>query len=133
MAIFHVSSECEKPGHFYICHPSHVSKSSIKETGIAAGIIKQLDRIFRQCLWRGNNDVPKQSLAAWELVCRPRDKGGLGIINLNIQNQGLLLKHLHKFYNKVDVPWVTLIWNSYYDHGSHRQQLLLDLSGGEIF
>nr|XP_040245306.1 uncharacterized protein LOC120964586 [Aegilops tauschii subsp. strangulata] len=84
---------------------------------IPAGIIKQLDRIFRQCLWRGNNDVPKQSLAAWELVCRPRDKGGLGIINLNIQNQGLLLKHLHKFYNKVDVPWVTLIWNSYYDHG----------------
>ncbi|XP_073353560.1 uncharacterized protein [Aegilops tauschii subsp. strangulata] len=61
---------------------------------IPAGIIKQLDRIFR-----------------------PRDKGGLGIINLNIQNKGLLIKHLHKFYNKVDVPWVTLIWNSYYDHG----------------
>ena len=34
MAIFHVSSECEKPGHFYICHPSHVSKPSIKETWI---------------------------------------------------------------------------------------------------
>ena len=84
---------------------------------IPAGIIKQLDRIFRQCLWRGNSVAPKQSLAAWELVCRPRDKGGLGIINLNIQNKGLLIKHLHKFYNKVDVLWVTLIWNGYYDHG----------------
>ena len=31
---------------------------------IPPGIIKQLDRIFRQCLWRGNYDVPKQSLAA---------------------------------------------------------------------
>ena len=29
-----MSSECEKSGHFYICHPDHVSKSSIKETGI---------------------------------------------------------------------------------------------------
>ena len=29
-----MKSECEKPGHFYICHPSHVSKPSIKETGI---------------------------------------------------------------------------------------------------
>ena len=29
-----MSSECEKPGHFYICHPCHVSKPSIKETGI---------------------------------------------------------------------------------------------------
>jgi hypothetical protein len=27
---------------------------------------------------------------------------------------GLLLKYLHKFYNKVDTPWVTLIWNKYY-------------------
>ena len=38
-------------------------------------IIKQLDRIFRQCLWRGSSDAPKQSLAAWDLVCRPKDKG----------------------------------------------------------
>ena len=29
-----MSSECEEPGHFYIRHPSHVSKLSIKETGI---------------------------------------------------------------------------------------------------
>ena len=64
---------------------------------IPPGIIKQLDRIFRQCLWRGNSDAPKQSLAAWELVCWPKDKGGLGVINLNIQNKGLLIKHLHKF------------------------------------
>lgn len=82
---------------------------------IPPGIIKQLERIFRQCLWRGNNDAPKQSLAAWDLVCRPKDKGGLGIINLNIQNQGLLIKHLHNFYNKVDIPWVSSIWNTYYE------------------
>lgn len=37
------------------------------------------------------------------------------MINLNIQNQGLLIKHLQNFYNKVDIPWVSLIWNSYYD------------------
>ena len=84
---------------------------------LPTGIIKQLDRIFRQCLWRGNSDAPKQSLAAWDLVCRPKEKGGLGVINLHIQNKGLLLKHLHKFFNKADIPWVTLIWNSYYDDG----------------
>lgn len=54
------------------------------------------------------------SLAAWELVCRPKLKGGLGIINLKVQNQGLLLKQLHKFYNKAQVPWVQLIWSTYY-------------------
>jgi hypothetical protein len=51
---------------------------------------------------------------AWDRVCQPKNKGGLGILNLKIQNEGLLLKYLHKFYNKVDTPWVTLIWNKYY-------------------
>ncbi|XP_073360498.1 uncharacterized protein [Aegilops tauschii subsp. strangulata] len=39
-----------------------------RSLNIPAGIIKQLDRIFRRCLWRGNSDAPKQSLAAWELA-----------------------------------------------------------------
>jgi outer membrane protein assembly factor BamB len=30
----------------------------------------------------------------------------------------IVLKHLDKFYNKKDIPWVNMIWNTYY---SHRQ------------
>lgn len=50
------------------------------------------------------------------MVTVPKNKGGLGIKDLYLQNEALLLKHLHKFYNKVDVPWVQLIWNTYYKH-----------------
>ena len=81
---------------------------------IPTGILKQIKRIDRQCLWRGNSDTPRQSLAAWELVCRPKNSGGLGVINLQIQNDALLIKHLFKFFNKFDIPWVHLIWDSYY-------------------
>jgi hypothetical protein len=35
---------------------------------------------------------------------KPKEKGGLGVINLRLQNDALLMKHLHKFYNKVEVP-----------------------------
>ena len=50
--------------------------------------------------------------------------GGLGIINFDKQNNALLLKHLHKFYNKVEVPWVQLVWHSYYAEGvPHSQKL----------
>ena len=38
----------------------------------------------------------------------------MGVLDLKIQNEALLLKYLDKFYNKVDTPWVNLIWNTYY-------------------
>jgi hypothetical protein len=55
------------------------------------------------------------NLAAWSMVQRPKKKGGLGVLNLRLQNGALLLKQLHKFYNKSDIPWVHLIWNRYYN------------------
>jgi len=54
------------------------------------------------------------NLAMWPMVSAPKPKGGLGVINLRLQNDALLLKHLHKFYNKEDIPWVHLIWDRYY-------------------
>jgi hypothetical protein len=48
------------------------------------------------------------------MVCKPKDSGGLGILNLKLQYEGLFLKYLHKFYNKVDTHWVQLLWNTYY-------------------
>lgn len=44
----------------------------------------------------------------------PKDEGGLGVLNLTVQNESLLLKHLHKFYNRVQVPWVQLVWDKYH-------------------
>ena len=77
---------------------------------ISPRILKQIERIQRQCLWRGNSNTPRQSLAAWDLVCLPNNKGGLGVLNLKVQNEALLMKFLHKFYNHHDIPWVSLIW-----------------------
>jgi retron-type reverse transcriptase len=57
------------------------------------GIIVVLDRARRHCLWRRNDKHKINSLAAWDMVSKPKNKGGLGIINLQIQNSALLLKH----------------------------------------
>jgi len=56
------------------------------------------------------------NLVAWKIVMKPKDKGGLGIINLSLQNNALLLKHLDKFY-KEDIQLVKLIWKKYYLDG----------------
>ena len=81
---------------------------------VPAGILKQLERIQRQCLWRRNRGRPAPSLAAWDLICRPKNRGGLGILNLGSQNVALLMKHANNFLNKKDLPWVSLIWDTYY-------------------
>ena len=79
-------------------------------------LIKMLDKIRRRCLWTKKTEHGDKcnSLAAWEMVCKPKKHGGLGVINIKVQNDALLMKFLQKFYNKLDVPWVQLIWNTYY-------------------
>jgi hypothetical protein len=53
-------------------------------------------------------------LVSWKKACLSKDQGGLGIIDLRTHNSTLLLKFLHKFYNKVDLPWVHITWQCYY-------------------
>lgn len=57
------------------------------------------------------------TLIAWNKVCKPKDGGGLGVLDLAIHNKCLLMKHAHKFLNRMDLPWVKLIWSSYYPNG----------------
>jgi hypothetical protein len=76
---------------------------------IPPGIIKALERILRQCLSRDDIDTPKQSLAAWEMLTKPKECGGVGLLNFKKKNEALLLKHLDKFYNRANTPWVSLI------------------------
>jgi hypothetical protein len=65
-----------------------------------------------------DRDEKTYSLAAWDIVCQPKKKGGLGLMDLKVQNQGLLLKFLHKFFNKQDIPWVMIVWDKYYQSGA---------------
>ena len=85
---------------------------------IPKAVIKQIDKFRKNCLWRGNHiNVGSKPKAAWELVCKPKEEGGLGIINLESQNQALLMKFLDKFFNKKDIPWVNLVWEKHYRGG----------------
>jgi hypothetical protein len=60
---------------------------------LPVGVIDNIDRIRRQCLWRGNDANKKGgNLAAWSMVQKPKCKGGLGVLNLRLQNDALLLK-----------------------------------------
>jgi hypothetical protein len=72
-------------------------------------VIKQIDIYRKHCLWsKGDINRRGKCIVAWEAATKPKDQGGLGIIDIKSQNNALLMKFLDKFYNKVDIPWVTL-------------------------
>lgn len=82
------------------------------------GVIKQIDKFRKHCLWQGSDinskKIPK---AAWEMICIPKEEGSLGVIDLRKQNEALLLKNLDKFFNHKDIPWVSLVWEKHYPNG----------------
>jgi hypothetical protein len=85
-------------------------------------IINICNRAQCHCLWVKEEDSSScNALAAWTLVARPKCHGGLGVLNLELQNKALLLKQLHKFYEKADTPWVKLVWSLYGNKVLHAQ------------
>jgi hypothetical protein len=61
-------------------------------------VIEMIDKFRKRCLWRGSDINAKgYNLAAWEMVTVPKEKGGLNVKDLYVQNDALLLKHLQKF------------------------------------
>jgi hypothetical protein len=89
--------------------------------GIPVSVKEQLIKYMRHCLWRkktGDVQSNGPALVAWEKICRPKNQGGLGVLDITVQNNALLIKNLRKFYNRLDIPWVNLIWDSYYSNNS---------------
>jgi hypothetical protein len=57
-------------------------------------------------------------LVSWETACRLRSEGGLGLIDLGVQNTCLLLKNVYKLLTGVDNPWTTWICRWYFGGGA---------------
>ncbi|KAJ4765867.1 Ribonuclease H-like superfamily protein [Rhynchospora pubera] len=66
----------------------------------------QLDRIRRAFLWKGKKScVGGQCLVNWDSCCLPKKNGGLGILNMHVQNDALLMKWLWKLQKEPNSVW----------------------------
>ena len=54
----------------------------------------------------------KYRLTKWEVVCTPKDQGGLGVLILDVHNKCLLSKWLFRLLNG-DGVWQQLLRNKY--------------------
>jgi hypothetical protein len=68
----------------------------------ADGVHGKMDGIRAKFLWQRADEKFKYHMAKWEMVCRPRDQGGLGIINTRYMNNCLLVKWIWKIFQEPD-------------------------------
>lgn len=64
-------------------------------------MVNVVGRAMRHCLW-DKQDKERQFF------------GCMGLNYLEIQNDALLMRHLFKFFNHHDTPWVDVVWKAYY-------------------
>jgi len=76
------------------------------------GVLKKLDYYRSRFFWQNDQHKKKYRLVKWSLACQPKQQGGLGIQNLEIQNICLLSKWLFKLCNE-DGLWQSLLKNKY--------------------
>jgi hypothetical protein len=82
---------------------------------IPVGVRKRLDYYRSRFFWQSDENKRKYRLTKWNIVCRPKDQGGLGIEVLEIKNRCLLSKWLFKLLNE-DGVWQELLHNKYLRH-----------------
>jgi exonuclease III len=79
---------------------------------VPAGVRKRLDYFRSRFFWQGDGHKKKYRLTKWNIICRPKDQGGLGIEDLDLKNICLLSKWLFKLMNEEGV-WQELLNNKY--------------------
>lgn len=79
------------------------------------GVVEQINKYLRNFFWRKYGMADNgTALIAWSKVCKPKEQGGLGILDISMHNKALLMKNILKFLNREEIPWVKLIWEKYY-------------------
>jgi hypothetical protein len=87
---------------------------------IPKGVQKRLDFYWSCFFWENNQLKRKYRLTRWNIICRPKDQGGLGVKVLDIKNRCLLSKWLYKLLNEEGV-WQELLYNKYLQDKSLSQ------------
>jgi len=67
---------------------------------VPKGVLEKLDYYRSGFFWQSDDHRKKYRLAKWSILCQPKERGGLGIKNLELQSRCLLNKWLYKLINQ---------------------------------
>ena len=76
-------------------------------------MVKKLDKLRRNFLWKSNKEGKGYNLVNWKNVLLSKERGGLGIRNLRLQNESLLMKWLWRYIEEDAALWKEVIVAKY--------------------
>jgi hypothetical protein len=79
---------------------------------VPKGVLEKIDYFRSRFFWQGEGHKKKYRLAKWDVICQPKEVGGLGILNLEVHNKCLLSKWLYKLLNEEGM-WQSLLRRKY--------------------
>lgn len=80
-------------------------------------VLKIIIGIQRSFLWGGYESSKKISWVIWKKVCSPKERGGLGIKDLDLFNLSLLGKWRWRLLVEKEAPWCHIIQSRYGEVG----------------
>ena len=76
-------------------------------------LLLKFETKLRNFLWNNCEEEKKLALIKWENICKPKDLGGLGIKNLQWQNEALGAKLIWHLFKEREHKWAKIMHNKY--------------------
>jgi hypothetical protein len=67
---------------------------------VPRAVLEKIEYFKSRIFWQDDDHKKKYRLVKWDILCQPKDQGGMGIMNIDIQNQCLLSKWLYELINE---------------------------------
>lgn len=101
---------------------SAIPMYSMQTSMLPLGVCYELEKISRKFLWGSKQGERKCNLVKWEVVTKPKSKGGLGIKKLTHMNLAFMTKLGWRFLEEQDTFWVKILRNKYMQgqHPTHN-------------
>ncbi|GKA57388.1 hypothetical protein Tco_0756576, partial [Tanacetum coccineum] len=86
--------------------PFEEGRLPVKYLGVPLVSSRLLNRDCKELVEKSQDMRKGQSKVAWEVVCLPKDEGGLGLRRLDHFNKALMVSHIWKLLSLKESLWV---------------------------
>ena len=98
---------------------------------LSSGVHNGFDKHRGAFYWNAADNKRKYRMVRWDIICRPKAKGGLGIINTRVMNNCLMIKWWWKIMTLEELPpWLSILKAKYFPSSS---PMFAPAAGGSQF